>query len=217
MTDNLNSSMLASKPPWERQDEDTNYSWAAFQIYRDMPPIGDKKKRRSYGNLARLIGHKSETTIQGWARDGHWRKRVLAYDEFMGSGKVAVKAMVLEEYKQKITEELTDQVRVIKDTANTVLAEVQRRVATGLTEMSAKELQDVIRVLKGSTEVVRVADDLARRSAGMSTAYKSEHTEEVAPEQTEYMVSYDKPRIAVTEEDDDETYLLGSGEYDEDE
>lgn len=216
MTDNLNSSMTESKAPWERQEVDTNYSWAAFQIYRDMPPIGDKKKRRSYGNLARQIGHKSETTIQGWARDGQWRKRVLAYDEFMGSGKVAVKALVLEDYKQKLTEELTDQVRVIKDTANTVLAEVQRRVATGLTEMTAKELQDVIRVLKGSTEVVRVADDLARRSAGMSTAYKSEHTEEVAPETTEYFVSYDKPRIAVDEEDD-ETFLLTSGEDDEDE
>ena len=75
--------------PWDRLDEETDLQWAAFTIYRDMPPI-----TRSLGEAAREYVRqrageeeaesftKPSAAFQRWSREHFWEVRVRAYDAF---------------------------------------------------------------------------------------------------------------------------------------
>lgn len=56
--------------PWERQLIDTNESWQAFVLYRDMPP--PRKTRRVFGPTV--------LNVAKWYSEHAWEKRVAAYD-----------------------------------------------------------------------------------------------------------------------------------------
>lgn len=186
-----NTSMVEATPIWERLNDETDNAWAAFQVYMDMPLVGKRHERRSYGNLAAKIEHRSETTIQGWARKYRWRDRVKAYDRYRGKAQAEIRAVGIEEYKAQVVEELTQQVYGIKDIANKVLQELHRRAEEDLQELETKELIDIVKGLKGATEVVKQADDLARRAASMPTTYTSDQGVEVEPETLEFFVGFD--------------------------
>lgn len=59
--------------PWERQSTDTDRSWEAFEVYRQMGP------RRSIQKVAEKLG-KSRTIMERWSLRHDWRRRVLAWD-----------------------------------------------------------------------------------------------------------------------------------------
>ncbi len=182
------TSMMETTPIWERLPDETDFAWAAFETYRDMPLVGKRYERRSYGNLAVKIEHKSETTIQGWARKYKWRDRVRAYDASRSRAMTEMRSVGLQEYKVQVVEELTQQVFTIKDIANRVLLELQRRTEDNLDKMDVKELNDVIKGLKSAQEVVKGADDLARRAASMPTTFTSEMGNDAEPDVIEFYI-----------------------------
>lgn len=182
------TSMMETLPIWERLPDETDFAWAAFETYRDMPLVGKRYERRSYGNLAMKIDHKSETTIQGWARKYRWRDRVKAYDATRSRAMTEMRSVGIQEYKVQVVEELTQQVFTIKDIANRVLMELQRRAEDNLETLETKELNDIIKGLKGAQEVVKGADDLARRAANMPTTFTSEQGAEAEPDVIEFYI-----------------------------
>lgn len=186
------TSMMEVKPIWERittgDNPETDNAWAAFEVYRDMPLVGKRTERRSYGNLAVKIEHRSETTIQGWARKYQWRNRVKAYDAHRGRAMTQMRSIGIEEYRTQVVEELTQQVFTIKDVANKVLMELHRRAEEDLQNLETKELNDIVKGLKGASEVVKQADDLARRAASMPTQYTSAQGDDAEPDVIEYYI-----------------------------
>jgi len=59
--------------PWKRQEFDTDPSWEAFTMYRDMG-LG-----RSLAQVAENLG-KSTTIMERWSSQRYWRYRVWMYD-----------------------------------------------------------------------------------------------------------------------------------------
>lgn len=59
--------------PWDRNDTDTDKSFEAFVVYRDLGPA------RTYTEVSRKL-HKVPSLIKRWSYQHDWRKRVKAYD-----------------------------------------------------------------------------------------------------------------------------------------
>lgn len=67
--------------PWERQPGETDAQWAAFQVYRDLPPadrslIAAYRQDKGQDKL-RVSGH-----WQAWFKRNRWKERVHAYDRY---------------------------------------------------------------------------------------------------------------------------------------
>jgi len=64
---------------WERQKEETNAAWAAFQVYRDLLP-GDRNLLGAY----RIAKGQEKANVCGtwrrWFEQYNWKKRAEAYD-----------------------------------------------------------------------------------------------------------------------------------------
>ena len=60
---------------YDRQDTDTDKSWAAFCKYRDMR--GD----RSLEKVRQEIGHRSGRNVQIWSSKYKWNERCRAFDD----------------------------------------------------------------------------------------------------------------------------------------
>ena len=61
--------------PWERQPEETNKSWPAFRLYRDMDP-----SERTIAKVSKQLGHGNPVTCEKWSRDNGWVSRAGSYD-----------------------------------------------------------------------------------------------------------------------------------------
>lgn len=60
--------------PWERQPEETDPAWEAFQTYRDLGP-----KERSMRRTAEIV-EKSETLMVRWSGQWSWVHRAQEWD-----------------------------------------------------------------------------------------------------------------------------------------
>lgn len=60
--------------PWERLTTETDNAWAAFQVYRDMPPA-----ERAIKPIAKAISLRPETVAK-YFKKHMWAERVAAYD-----------------------------------------------------------------------------------------------------------------------------------------
>lgn len=67
-------SLPAHPKPWERQERDTDKSWAAFVYYRDM---GASRNLRI---AAEELGYSDATTLWKWSWKYDWTDRVRAWD-----------------------------------------------------------------------------------------------------------------------------------------
>jgi hypothetical protein len=62
-------------PPWERQPKDTDASWAAFVVYRDMG-----RERSITKTAAAMDRPGSKSLMEGWSSRGQWVRRASAFD-----------------------------------------------------------------------------------------------------------------------------------------
>lgn len=78
--------------PWDRLPEETDQQWAAFQIYRDTPPVlrSLSEAARRYYRARHELGEDEDLEGRGgisnallrWATDHSWADRVRAYDTY---------------------------------------------------------------------------------------------------------------------------------------
>ena len=72
--------------PWERMDGETESSWAAFRIYRDLPPTERTLLAAWYDYRETKDGVRPDERvrppgfIQTWSAKNSWSVRVQAYD-----------------------------------------------------------------------------------------------------------------------------------------
>jgi hypothetical protein len=60
--------------PWERQPAESDPAWAAFLVYRDLPP-----SERSISRVVSDTG-KARSLIAGWCSKWNWKDRAAQYD-----------------------------------------------------------------------------------------------------------------------------------------
>ena len=61
---------------WERQDRDTDASWTAFKIYRDLGPAERTIRRVTENPVVKA----RESTVRNWSNVNYWKDRVAEFD-----------------------------------------------------------------------------------------------------------------------------------------
>ena len=138
------ASSLIVMYPWERQQDETDKAFQAFEEYRKMGLA------RSYVKVGEKLG-KSLTLIERWAKQDNWKMRTLAWDR----------------HEARITNE-----RVLLGTAAmrermTVLAmQIQSRAQGRILRMTEQEINEM-RPLE-AVGIMRAASDIERRAREIS-------------------------------------------------
>ena len=138
------ASSLIIMYPWERQEDETDKAFQAFEEYRKMGLA------RSYVKVAEKLG-KSLNLIERWARQDNWKMRTLSWDR----------------HEARITNE-----RILLGTAAmrermTVLAmQIQSRAQGRILRMTEAEI-NAMRP-EAAVTIMRAAADIERRAREIS-------------------------------------------------
>jgi hypothetical protein len=68
--------------PWERQEGESTKSWAAFQLYRDLPPM-ERSIQRAYSDQTGKTNRAQSTQSHWrvWSSRWRWVERAAAWDD----------------------------------------------------------------------------------------------------------------------------------------
>jgi hypothetical protein len=107
---------MGNSNPWDRQTQDTDESWPAFQIFRDM-----RRPRTLYlapGNVRVPI-----ELARKWHRDHDWKTRVDAFDEYLDDLRTQeVEALT----KQSAAEVVAEHMATLKSARELVAREIEK-------------------------------------------------------------------------------------------
>ena len=167
---------------WGRMNGESEQAFEAFHTYRDMG------LNRSLKATWESLG-KSKTLISDWARDWNWKERVTAYDGYVDQRSIesnlAVREASLSEYTDAVNKSLQAKLIVVDQLASEELRRLrEKQAASG--EFDPMTLRRLL-------TIIEQADSLARRSAGLPTAYRSAPAERESEEQQEYFIVTDPP------------------------
>lgn len=150
-------------PMWEQQPGETDTSYAAFKIYRDLPAIGENK--RSMARVQSIIKHKTIRTVAGWSSKYNWVERCQVYDASRDNAIMTIREASIEAFQQQVVESLSSQMAVVDQIFNRQLMAVREMSENG-EHLKATELNALMNALTKK-------DDLLRRLANMPTDFIS--------------------------------------------
>ncbi len=150
--------MNSIKLSWHRQDEETDKSWDAFVVYRNMG--ADRSLRKTQEQLGNPESYQS--TLSKWSAQYDWVKRSAEYDNYQ--------AMVLEqaalEHKKAQYVEAIEEYRQDNLNAGRRLFNISERFLTvlenNLDVLEAEELG-----ISGMTAIAKIMCQLFEISSGM--------------------------------------------------
>lgn len=153
---------MADEPTiWERLPSDTDKSYEAFCIYRDMGTARSLAKacKKFYGNSKANLGQ-----IEKWSRDHNWQVRVSACDTHRAA----------ERAKRKEAKRIQIEDNVLKD-----YHALRKAIDKRLRILEAGDYRSEISDLHSLLALMKNADDYARRAVDLPdkiTQQKNEHT-----------------------------------------
>jgi len=157
--------MNNQNPTWERLDTDTDKSYEAFCIYRDMG------SNRTLRKLAQEL-NKTLTQIGDWSSKHNWQERVSAYDDYLREEH----RIRLETAKLKVAENVLDDYE-----------ELRKAVKKRLKVIAAMDYVVMEDDLNALLTLMHRLDDYARRAVGLPekiTEQKNEHSGTVQTQNT---------------------------------
>ncbi|KKN15005.1 hypothetical protein LCGC14_0990330 [marine sediment metagenome] len=170
--------------PWDRLRQETDKSWAAFILYREMLPFGAKGESRSLFNAGVKLGYKDQKQLEKWSAKYQWANRVAAYDSHKARTSIEIRDASLQEYQKAVTQSLTIQLTVLNEILDRSLGEMKDKMDAG-TNPDPLEIKRLAAAL-------REKDDLARRVGSMPTGFI-------------------RKTIPDTGEDEDMIFVIGGG------
>lgn len=128
---------LDDKRPWERLPKESNQSFEAFMLYRDMG------KKRSLAKVSNELG-KSKALMDRWSSRDRWVERVQAYDDHMD--------------RLELEQRDTD-IKDMLERHSKVSMLFQQKVIEGLKVLKGETLSpsDLIRIFTDSVKVERLS------------------------------------------------------------
>lgn len=124
--------------PWEFQPGiDTGETFAVFSAYLQLPP------RRRLSTLFGSFGV-APATLQGWARDGYWKERALAWDVALHEERLALARGMVQEDAKELRERELDLIRAQKALVERELDKLLQRSLES--ESSQMRPADVVRM-----------------------------------------------------------------------
>ena len=181
---------LAVPRIWDRQPNETEKAWQAFQIYREMPLLGPLELRRSFKNLAPKIGHDHSGTVQMWSSKYNWQERVKAYDANMAltveDYKLASRSEAMRAYYAQMSTRMQAVGEIFDAKLETVLNRMKVPDEKGHTFIpDGKDLRQLV-------EGMRTLDNLYRRMLKLPTTFERGTAEEEPDEEVQLLVIGDK-------------------------
>lgn len=160
------SNEMTSTRPWDRQPDETDKSYSAFQMYLTLPQKGGAGTKRSLATVAKMLNQSANGTCENWSAKYNWISRCAAYDLYMATAMVSIEETTLKSFQQNTILKMGEQLAVLNEIIDVELnkyRETQRRGE----DTSLKELKNIVDTLK-------TKDDLARRMAAMPTQFMAE-------------------------------------------
>lgn len=156
--------MATDPEPWDFQSGiDNSTSWAAFEYYRALP---HPRKLRDVAQVFNV----SYGAVAGWANDGLWRDRALAWDRHLSTIQKEVVEDATRETAAEMAERHGDMLRKSFDLVERELGKMHKESidSPGAMLLRPKELlqfQDTVvkleRLVKGqATDITKDAEDL---------------------------------------------------------
>lgn len=137
---------MADNPIWKRLPSDTDKSFEAFALYRDMGA------NRSLKAVAEKLG-KSDTIIGRWSTNNDWVNRVAAFDASLD---------------EKNLDENAERQKLIKDTAYSDYVFLRKSIENFKQNFEAVRFVGINAYEVGNlVELMKKADDYARRAVGL--------------------------------------------------
>lgn len=167
---------------WDKLPTETPKAYNAFMVYLSLPLAGAVSERRNLPNVAKKLGHESTTTVDGWSSKYNWVERASAYDMTLAATSLTVREVALEEVQQAIVTSLGHQLAVLDDIINRRMGVMLARVQANPNDLDMADLRKLVATIEEK-------DSLARRMAGMPTAYTTERIEKPDNEDTIFIVS----------------------------
>jgi hypothetical protein len=143
---NIVGDSMADNPIWKRLPSDTDKSFEAFCIYRDMGAT------RSLKMVAEKLS-KSDTIINRWSREHNWVNRVAAYDASLDEKNLDKNA----ERQEKIKDNAYSDYEFLRKSIENFKTNFERVSFVGI---NAYEVGNLV-------ELMKKADDYARRAVGL--------------------------------------------------
>ena len=109
---------LAWLDPWDRQPEESDTQWNAFQIYRDM----------GYGRTMKKVADKlgvSPATIYAYSRKNDWAERIQQWDVYEDRIYQAEKAQALKDMGQEHAKLTQDSIKALMAPINAMLSKAE--------------------------------------------------------------------------------------------
>jgi hypothetical protein len=137
---------MADNHIWERQPTDTDKSFEAFSIYRDMGA------NRSLDIVSQKLS-KSIPLIKRWSRQHNWQERVAHFDNAQSNAAI---------------EDNAERQKLIKDNAFDDYLLLRKAIKKYKSDYEAIEFRGVPSYeISNLVELMKKADDYARRSVGL--------------------------------------------------
>lgn len=135
---------------WERFDTDTDKSFEAFCVYRDMG------SNRSHEKVAKELG-KSATLISRWASENDWSERISAYDDYLR-----------EEHRKRVESARLEVAENVLDDYKVLRKAIKKRLEV-LEKIDYIVMEDDFHSL---LNIMHKLDDYARRAVGLPSEIK---------------------------------------------
>lgn len=142
-------SVRDERQPWERQESDTDTSYAVLCIYRDMGAGRSLQKAADvhYGKKAANVRR-----LEEWSSQSEWVARCQAYDEHMAT----LRLKRLETAQTEVIDNALSDYLFFRDIIN-------KRIAAYQDAKFAGSLDDI----RSLQELMRKSDDMGRRAVGL--------------------------------------------------
>lgn len=162
--------------PWERQPEETNASWKAFQLFRDMGLERSINAIAKTSNGGKSFDTNKKKGVKGsissnyskyhkWAKKYNWEVRALAYDKMLD--------------KKRIDQAIKDAQKMTERHIGLGVM-LQARGAKRVKEMSEEEvvrmtLPNAIKMINEGVEIERLSRGLPTSNVNQQVSGKIEH------------------------------------------
>lgn len=162
----------------ERMRGETDKAWKAFQMYRDMPPVGEGA--RSQALLSERLGYESTRSVEVWSSKFNWTDRVKAYDDYMAEKSIVLREADLEQYQNEVVRRDTESATLVSDVIMRAIFQIRDAQIAG----DEVDTMDIKRL----TSAMRDVSDIMRRAGKMATSFRSEESDDDDAEQTIFTI-----------------------------
>jgi hypothetical protein len=162
------------QPIYNIQPFDTEKSFYAFTLYRELPPM-----ERSLKIVAEKIDrHVNQVAL--WSSKYNWQDRVRAWDSALAEAPVIVRDVTAEVFAEHLINQFTEQAILLDDILTMKAKKLQQDLQKG-DNVKGSEISHLM-------NAVEKLDSLKRRAAGLPTGYKHATAEEPDYDQIIYEI-----------------------------